>query len=175
MISVHNSEAKRVEDRVMAEIACRAADFSIDTYSDYGVGAAVEIQYAVPEGEEYHVYSGTNIRLSGMEYTVHAEQLALFNALADVKRTQMDSYATLNRVFVHTSENDHSLRCGHCLQVAHGVCCHMDQSPETVDYCSVKAQTLMTEYGPEGVDYDIREHKLTDLLPPSYTENREDY
>ena len=175
MHSRYKSEGDEVDDRRMAELASVATNWSMDTYSGYGVGSAVEVEFDTPYGSEYHVYQGTNINLTGMEVKIHAEQLALFTALVDAKRAQLMEHMSINRVVVHTSEDDLSVNCGHCFQVFDGVCQTLDQSLQTVKYDGVAGQEYYDDRGnPEGVHWNWDKSTLAKRFISSYVENRED-
>lgn len=175
MRSSYNKNGEEVDDRTMAELASGVSSLALDSYSDFGVGAAVEVQIDTPHRTQYHVYQGININLSGMEYKLHAEQMAVFNALLDLRNADVEEYATLKRVVVHTTENDHSLVCGHCIQVLHGVCNHLDQLPVDVAYWGVRGKELYDGRGnPDGVHFTYRKENLGELIEKTYVHNRED-
>lgn len=175
MRSEYSNNGKVLSDVKMGELATDASGWSMDAYSDYGVGAVVEMVVEAPSMDSYHAFQGTNINISGMEQKIHAEQLAMFQALLFIESNNLRGEAELGRVVVHTTENDHSLLCGHCLQVLHGVCYHLGQEAGLVEYDSVTAKNLEGRRGmPEGVEYDFERHTVDELLSDSYVLNRSD-
>lgn len=185
MRSVESFESPEVENRKLAEIAGKSVNAGMDTYSDYSVGVALSVSFHtkkvgseddIDAGEdathtETRVYAGSNINISGMEVKIHAEQLALFQAMLDIEEHGLQPYSQLQSVMVMTSEDDLALRCGHCLQVVAGACDYFEWDMELVDYDAARGNTLYDDRGnPDGVHYDYDENKLVDLLPESYIE-----
>lgn len=183
MRSVESTEEPRPDKRDIAEIAAAGASAGIDSYSEYGVGAAVVISFhdgdvgnAVTLEDmheeshvETHIYGGSNINLSGMEVKIHAEQMALFQAILDIEETGMEPYAILEQVMVVTSEDDLALKCGHCLQVFAGACEHYSWDESRVGYHAAKGQTTYDGRGnPDGVHWDFRENTLKELIGETY-------
>lgn len=165
-------------DRELAEKARELADSGIDSYSGYGVGAVLvtRLTTSTEPMEIYNTYGGMNINLSGMEVKIHAEQLALFQALTDMRVSDLNDVLRENtdifRIVVATSEDDLALDCGHCTQVIYGACEYLGTDPAEVGYSAVKAQQTMTEYGPDGVIWTWDRHTLKELKQTSYTEKR---
>lgn len=153
-----------------------------DSYSDYGVGAALTIEIAPEWTSEFVTYAAHNINLSGMQVKAHAEQLALFQMVLDIESSEPanvydDLYAGLKHherksaikenlsvdsMIVATTENDLALSCGHCLQVTHSVCQLYNCDPSDVAYTAVAFDdnnNLFTD-----------KQTLTDLLPDTYSD-----
>lgn len=185
MRSVESFEDPEVDMRELAEIAASSVNAGMDTYSDYSVGAAVAVSFHTKlvgyednidaGNDETHVetrvYAGSNINLSGMEVKIHAEQLALFQAMLDIEEKGLEPYSILQDVMVVTSEDDMALRCGHCLQTFAGVCDHYDWDETNVGYHAAAGQSTYDDRGnPDGVHFDYDENSLADLLPESYVE-----
>lgn len=161
-----------------AKIARNYSAYGTDQYSDYGVGCSIVVNFGQGRNvgdvrstgwnSNNGIYAGFNINVSGMEYKVHAEQMAIFQLMMDMAENGIpmdeESGVALGRVTVHTSENDHSLVCGHCLQVVRSFCDMVGQDPGKVEYVSVAEDS-------EG-EFDFRSFSVDDLLSPSYVENR---
>ena len=170
------------EDENLAQLAAKLSERGMDTYSGYGVGAVIVVDYTggrdavADEFKKHntHIYGGFNINLSGMEYKVHAEQLALFQAMLDMEISGLFSEPTLEKVVVVTTGNDHSLVCGHCLQVFNGVSDHYNWDIENIDYISAAYEG--NEDKPENYhksDWDFEKFTLDELLGKSYVSNKE--
>lgn len=170
-----------IDKRDLAEVASSLSQHGIDDYSDYGVGAAVQVSFTheneegVQDEELRYVYGGFNINFSGMEYKLHAEQFALFQAIIDWKCSGMgwedsgEHYwdMEVERVMVHTTEEDLALVCGHCLQV-------LSSWDDEMDYIACRGQETYDDRGnPDGVAWSFREQKLSELLPTTYTQKRD--
>lgn len=179
MRSVDSSEGVRFDSRELAEEAGLESGNKLDVYSDYSVGAVIEVSFDTDDVDSqdevrYHMYSASNINLSGMEYKIHAEQLALFQAILDIEEHGLQDCAELERVVVQTSENDKSLVCGHCLQVFVGACEHYGWDTEEVGYNAVSYTEMYGSRGsPDGVNYQFDRNYLSELIPETYIENRE--
>lgn len=154
--------------RGKAELARLHAIDGIDEYSDYGVGSVVTIDTGLGSEESWHTYGGFNINLPGMQVKMHAEQMALYQALMDIEikdgGVSEESPVDLVDVMVVTTEDDLSLVCGHCLQVARSFCNAVGTDPDDVIY-SAAALTDDNEF-----EYD--RHPLSDLIGDTYVDNR---
>lgn len=181
-----DEHAISTSDKGMAEVASDYADISMDSYSEYGVGAVLLVDVAPEWTYRGALYGGTNINLSGMEVKIHAEQMALFNALMDLRLTNptediSDIYSedgdanntpddfwdniTLSKMVVVTSENDMALKCGHCLQVLSGACEYLDSPPEDLTYIAAA--------GGDGFgSYKYDRYTLQELIGDTYVNRR---
>lgn len=165
-----------------ARIAREYAEYGLDSYSDFGVGVSLLIHFDhifVGEDGEHEVeftdkqevkdnrwmvYAGFNINISGMEYKVHAEQLAIFQALLDIHRWNLNEYADVKGMVVATTEDDLSLCCGHCLQVTRSFVDHLNSNPDKVAY------TAAAKTDEEGKEFEYDSHNLSELLGHTYAE-----
>jgi len=169
------------EEPQLAKAAAQLAERGMDTYSGYGVGATITISYhhdkeddSVHKKHNTHIYGGFNINLSGMECKIHAEQLALFQAMIDMEVSGLFNVADLEKVVVVTTGHDHSLVCGHCLQVFTGVSDHYGWDISEVDYISAAYEG--EEEKPENFhmsEWDFEKFTLEELLGHSYVSNKE--
>lgn len=157
----------------LADMAKELSEYSMDSYSGYGVGAVLEVSYYEEdrshkdsEPHETHIYGGFNINLSGMQSKLHAEQLALFQAMLDMEIFHKFSYAELNKVMVVTTEHDLALLCGHCLQVMYGVSHHYKWNVEDIDYISAG----LKNESDESQGWKFRRHTLKELFGSSYVD-----
>jgi cytidine deaminase len=153
------------DNEFLATTARRLSKWSMDTYSEYGVGAALSITF----GSESKVYSGCNINLSGMENKIHAEQLAAFQALIDMQGLGLKDeggkkYFDLNKIVVVTTENDLALRCGHCFQVLNGICSYTETDPYEFEYIAAANNS-------DG-EWEFIESTLGDEFGDSYVDRR---
>jgi len=155
--------ADPMDDEYLARIANRLSKYNMDTYSGYSVGAALAVAFDV----DTFVYSGCNINLSGMENKIHAEQLAAFQALMDMRMggtgiDEVKEYLDFKKIVVVTNEHDLALRCGHCFQVLNGMCSYIDTDPYEFEYIAAAKDdndewefirsTLGDEFGDSYVD-----------------------
>lgn len=155
------------KDYEMAETAAMLANHGMDVKSQYGVGATVELS----NGE---VYRGFNIRFSGMEYTVHAEQLAMFQAVMDLQTAGLDLEVKPEKVIVVTNKHDGALVCGHCLQVISGMCEYFEWDKSEIEYTAARyggEETYVKNFHRSGWEFD--RHTLDELLPDTYVETRD--
>jgi len=169
------------EDRLLAQLAAEYAEQGIDDYSDYGVGAIVvvdfydsEVDGDVDERNFQHIYAGFNINLSGFQHKVHAEQLALFQAILDIETSGLKSNASLNKVIVATTDNDLALHCGHCLQVISAACREYGWNKRHVGYIGAAytgEEKEVQNYHTSGWELDI--HTVAELFGDSYIQTRE--
>lgn len=159
----YNTFKDGYEDEDIARIACRHAAEGMDSYSDYGVGAALVVRH---DHDMFTVYAGFNVNLSGMQMKIHAEQMALMNFVGDWPQYE-DSNGEVQPVLmlVNTTEDDGALRCGHCLQVATAVCNHFGFSTDDFLYGSVIE---------EDERYKTEVYPLGYLMPEPYTEVRQE-
>jgi len=168
-------------EKEYARIAAQLAERGMDVYSGYGVGAIVVMNYYDQEdGNELHekhntyIYGGFNINISGMQNKVHAEQLALFQAMVDMEMSGMFKRAELEKVIVVTHEHDNSLVCGHCMQVFRGISEHYGWDTREIDYIS--AAYTEEEEKPKNFHnsgWEFERHKLNELMGDTYVSNRE--
>lgn len=150
-----------VSENELARMANNEAQRGMDEYTDYGVGAALVVNY---DGDRFAVYTGRNIHLSGMQVKVHAEQLACFQLLLDLNHYEFQDYEiSLRNMFVVTSEHDFALRCGHCVQVVTAVCEYLEQD---------RSEMLYTAAGKVDGQWETEAYPLSFLLPESYTAKR---
>lgn len=157
-VEVFEGGAKEEE---IAQIAKEYAEMGIDNYADYGVGAVLVVRY---DGSKFAVYAGHNINLSGMQVKAHAEQLACFQLLMDIPEfAATDNVADIRTMMVNTTEDDFSLRCGHCLQVFTAVCDYLGKDRSDVHYTAAAK--------PED-SWEFEAYPLSYLLPESYTHKR---
>lgn len=159
-------------DKELAEIADVQENGRIDPYSDYGVGVALLVKLDFDEATggdkpkvEYKIYGGNNINLSGTEIKMHAEQLALYQALMDINYYDMREYASLEKIVVTTTKYDMALRCGHCFQVLHAGCEYLRSNPDRLDYIAA---------GKDDDTWVMEKFTLGDLFPGSYTAKRDE-
>jgi cytidine deaminase len=141
--------------RGLSRIAEEYSLEGLDSYSDYGVGAALLVDFAPQWSSKPQVYAGFNVNLSGMEVKIHAEQVALFQFLLDLETISpteqfphiyeeegdmgnapedLKDNARIKSMVVVTSEHDGAVKCGHCLQVTEAVCEYIYCDPSEVDY-----------------------------------------
>lgn len=166
MRDVNSTHASNDSITLQAATAKRYAELKLDTYSDYGVGAVLVVDVA----DTKYLYGASNINLSGMEYKVHAEQMAAFQALLDIKAeiTSIESHLdsiTLERVVVVTTESDLALRCGHCFQVLNGLCSYLDSDPHDLEYIAARQNS--------DNEWELRETTLAEQFEDSYVDTRE--
>jgi len=106
-------------------------------YSEYQVGAAIE----TADGE---VYVGCNLENANYSNSLHAEEVAIAEALKDGHRE-------FAKIAVSSSERDAVTPCGMCRQTL-------------AEFCD-EAFRVLCDAGADGV----REHALGDLLPETIT------
>lgn len=161
----------------LAGIAEAHAKAGMDSYSDYGVGAALLVEISIPNGgyqnapsqmyrtgnSQKEIYAGFNINLSGMEMKIHAEQLALFQMALDWHGTMMWENITIEKMVVVTTGDDASLVCGHCLQVLRGFCEELNQDAGDIWY--IAANRVDGEAG-----WSYYPEKVKTLLGETYIE-----
>lgn len=165
MRHVNGDYTNPTSEKGRAEIARTYADLGMDTYSDLGVGAAVTVKM----DSSFNTYAGFNINMSGMQIKMHAEQLALFQAVLDIRDKKVDDVELVG-VTVCTTEDDGSLVCGHCLQTMRAFCEEFDAwSDHGMTYTSA---ILEGDYQKPEFTYNKR--LLKNLLGETYVENRDD-
>ena len=158
-------------DMQLANIASKYSDIGQDAYSDIGIGAALLVKMKSEDVCKHHIYAGTNINLSGMQTKIHAEQLALYDLIADSGLNNLAPFIDIEAMVVHSTRDNLELCCGHCLQITRSVCQHFETHPETVDYCAVAGQELYDDSGnPEGVNWRWDRYTLDELLGSTYAE-----
>jgi cytidine deaminase len=97
-----------LDEPILVELACRAADLAYAPYSKFKVGAVV---YCF-DGEKSHTFSGANIENSSYGLTICAERVAIFNTVL----AGMQGHA--RTLMLATSTSIPASPCGACLQVA---------------------------------------------------------
>lgn len=158
--------------RQLYETACDESQKFIDEYSNYGVGVVLVVRYEKDNTIKHKRYSSHNIRLSGMQVTMHAEQLCLFNALMDISELDDPTDATLDSMAVVTTGNDMAVKCGHCLQVASSVASYTDTDPSTFDIMPAKKPHKNgNEDNPK--IWLAKEFTLDELIGDTYVTNRD--
>lgn len=182
MRSVNTEFNIGTQDSALAQLAGEFAARGIDSYSDYGVGAVLVTNYYdedlhgdADKGHYRHIYGGFNLNISGMQNKIHAEQLALFQAVLDIEFSGLQEESTLEKIIVATTEDDYSLVCGHCLQVVRSFCEHYDWEPSEVEYSATayEGNEEMLE-NRHVADWEFRRNTLAELLQDTYIENRSD-
>lgn len=158
-------------DKYLASVANTQAEIGIDSYSNYGVGVSLLVKVDFDEATggdkpevEYKVYGGSNINLSGTEIKMHAEQLALYQAIMDIEYYDMRKYSYLEKIIVVTTEHDMALRCGHCFQVLQAGCQYLRSHPDKLDYIAARKEDNV---------WMMEKFTLGDLFPGSYTMKRD--
>ncbi|QSG02657.1 cytidine deaminase [Natranaeroarchaeum sulfidigenes] len=86
----------------LIELAREARESSYAPYSEYHVGAALETSDGT-------IFTGCNIENANYSNSVHAEELALSEAVRE-------GYRTFDRIAVSSSELDGVTPCGMCRQ-----------------------------------------------------------
>jgi Cytidine deaminase len=151
----------------MAEAATKLANNGMDTRSDYGVGATVKL-------DNGNMYKGMNIRFSGMEYTVHAEQLAMFQAIADIETAGLDLQVKPEKIMVVTSEQDGAIVCGHCLQVISGMCDYYGWDTSEIEYTAAVyggEESSVKQFHRSEWEFD--KYMVNELVSDTYVQNRD--
>lgn len=92
----------------LAEIAVKAKERAIPTYSKFRVGSAL----LTKNGKQF---TGGNIESSSYSLTICAERVALFKALSEGER----NFAA---IAVASDDHDYCPPCGSCLQVLNDFC-----------------------------------------------------
>lgn len=150
----------------MAETAASLAVNGMDTKSHYGVGAVLRL-------DNGNTHNGFNVRFSGMEYTVHAEQLAMFQAILDLETCGLDIEVEPERMVVVTNSHDGAIVCGHCLQVISGIYDHYNWDKSELEYTAAKytgEEERVRHFHCSAWEFD--RHTLDELLPETYVERR---
>lgn len=149
----------------LADFARRELDNSIEQCSGYAVAAAVQMEISSKDGdEEYTVYTAPNVTYSGMEFKLHAEQLATWMGLLDAQLLGDSIDVNIKDVMVITSGDDIALKCGHCLQTIIGACRVLGHSPSGVRYMAYNSE--------DGIDRFIV-RSIEDLIGDTYVSRRE--
>lgn len=175
MRSVQTNYLNSASSKGMAMIAKEYSEFSADPYSGYGVGAALLVKYPYDtfdsedlDGDYRHVYAGFNINQSGMEFKMHAEQLALFQALLDARMRgadigKGDGHPELRQMVVVTTNHDLALKCGHCLQTL---------APYADDEMTYMAAAPIEKLRAGRYEWEYERTTFGELWGYSYTERR---
>lgn len=154
-----------VDERTLAMHALEVADYGYDEYSGTKVGAAIQVKFDfVDTDSARNVYSGCNLSFSGLEYKMHAEQFAVFNAIMHINKLDMWNMVEFEKLALHISSNEHHPPCGACLQVLRSV-------TDDMDIIGVKAQEMYDSRGnPDGVSLDCKHWSLRELLDQTYVD-----
>lgn len=121
-----------MDDHELVEIAREATAHAHVPYSEYRVGAALETV-------EETVFTGCNIENANYSNSLHAEEVALAEAIKEGHRD-------FARIAVTSSERDGVLPCGMCRQ-------------SLVEFCGEEFRVLCDEGD------SIAEYRLGELLP----------
>lgn len=185
-----NLKNKEINLETLAQVAGQHSTWGLDPRSGIGIGASVLMDYSHSEADyqtapsrlyedpdnHRYVYGGMNISLSGMEIKIHAEQLALFQAIIDIEQFKLNEFAEIEKVVVVSSRDTKELCCGHCLQVVRGIGKWLGQDPGKIDYIATEGKSMLGRDGkPEGTNWTYDKYKIDDLLPNTYCEWGEEY
>lgn len=154
-------------DTELCEYAKRESNSAVDDYSNYRVGAAIEVQLKYRYEKTVtvnRVYTGHNIRISGMQVTRHAEQLAAMSIIMDANNLGDHKSTSLKKIAVVTSGDDKAIKCGHCMQVLSSVCEYTGTNPSEFDV--IAGNYSDTE------EWDIDKYTLHELIGDTYVTNR---
>jgi len=160
MREVITKQYNKITTEELAEKAEEA--MSTDTHRKMNVGAACSFTIHDSTNKVKVAYSGTNINISGFQTKVHAEQLALQQALMELGQTSKDKDVVLNKMVVVTDSDSENITCGHCLQITRSVCEFLDCRPEGVEYIGAQKE--------EG-EYVYNYNYVHDLLGKTYAES----
>jgi cytidine deaminase len=98
--------------KTLAEIAVKAKENALPTYSNFHVGAALMTS------DEF-AYSGCNIESSSYSLTICAERTAVFKAISDGERE-------FKAIAIASDHPDFISPCGACRQVISDLCGDID-------------------------------------------------
>ena len=156
--------------RSMCNVAYANAMRFIDKYSGYGVGVVLEVRYGYNSQEYTETYTAHNIRLSGIQFAMHAEQLAGFNALMDISKLSDATDATLERIVVVTTGDDVAVNCGHCMQVLKSICGYTETDSSKFTIIGADRSEEDEETNPI---WNIQRATLDEFMGDTYVENRD--
>ncbi|ESS10880.1 MAG: cytidine deaminase [uncultured archaeon A07HR60] len=122
----------------LVEEARTALDAAYVPYSEYTVGAAIQT-------EDGSVYSGCNVENANYSNTLHAEEVALGQAVADGHRD-------FDRIAVSSGERDGVTPCGMCRQTLAEFC--DDEFPVVCDHGDDTTTILLGELLPDTISAD---------------------
>jgi cytidine deaminase len=122
-----------MDDSELIEAARDVQSEAYVPYSEYTVGAAIE----TADGD---VYVGCNLEVSNYSNSLHAEEVAIAEALKN-------GHHEFQRLAVSSGERDAVTPCGMCRQTL-------------TEFCDDDLRVLCDAGGDE-----VREHALGDLLP----------
>lgn len=162
MRSIDSNPDEEFTNEQMLTAAGVSSDNAVDQRSDYGVGVALQMKYNTDRTDTYHVYSASNIVFSGIQSKVHAEQLALHQAILDMETQGLSVYAEPVKCMVVTSESDLALKCGHCLQVYAGACEYYSWDMAEFDYVAGRTTS------DDDVSVEFKESTVLDLIGTTY-------
>jgi cytidine deaminase len=97
-----------MDHKTLADIAVKAKERSMPTYSKFRVGSAL----LTNDGK---VFTGGNIESSSFSLTICAERVALFKALSEGERN-------FTAIAIASDDNDYCPPCGACRQVLNDFC-----------------------------------------------------
>lgn len=103
---------KKFDYKELAELAVKAKEISLPTYSNFHVGAALLT-------EEGKIYSGGNIESSSYSLTICAERTAIFKAISEGERK-------FSAIAIASDAEGFCAPCGACRQVISDLCGNID-------------------------------------------------
>lgn len=162
----------------MADVAYCYSHAGMDP-SGYGVGAALLLCHDYSEREEqtiqddkisekWPVYAGSNINMTGFQHKVHAEQLAIQQAIMDIRLHDLKDVTEVRQMVVRTTDNDHALCCGNCLQMMRAFCNWVGTDPDEVSYISATVERFPEGNTSQKYSFDMK--YVSDLLGETYCE-----
>jgi len=176
--SINSEISIRSDVHSRLNAAQRYAERGIDQRSEVGVGCVltVAVDKTPTTDQDRDVakkfsYGGFNIAMSGMQVKLHAEQLALYQAICDLQMQDVEPASQLDEVIVVSTEQDGRLKCGHCLQVMQSAADYFGWDPSEVDYIAGKEVELENVTDDKKVTrWEITETTLEELFSGSYIE-----
>lgn len=156
----------------LANIAYKESENAYDEYSGYGVGAVLQIKRP---HNRYVGYSAHNIRMSGVEHTMHAEQLAIFQSILDTQKIDGVSNLDVNLMMIVTTGDDIAINCGHCTQVLSSACNYYNTEPEDVTVIGAYMENKIEDLDDRSL-YECtktRRKTLDEMIGTTYVSNRE--
>lgn len=157
--------ADSIDRREIAMDAMKHMGYGYDEYSGTKVGASLEVVFRTgPQEYMSKLYGGSNLTFSGLQPKIHAEQLALFNAITSIQKMDNWEKVEFSRLALHISTNELYPPCGSCLQALKGVTGDMR-------IIGVKCQEMYDSRGkPDGVDLAYEVWSLDELMGDTYVE-----
>lgn len=169
MRSISKYDEEELDNEQLARVASEHAMCGVDSYSDVGVGAALMIKLNSSMFESTYTYAGFNIHISGMEYKIHAEQMALFQVILDAAHNRMSDLISLEKLVIDSTRDVIEWRCGHCFQVLAAGCQFFDCDPSEFEIIGVNGIEMRGRDGkPEGVHYSFECSTLQEELGDTY-------